>query len=178
MAKQIEIDFGDFSSFPDNEQHEDAPKEDPQNIRKPMVVRIEPEEMIDSQPDRPNRIVAKNTPSHSRESLPPDEELFKKAYYQIGEVAKMLGEEVSLVRYWSNEFKILKPRKNRKGDRYFRPEDVKNIYLIYDLLKVRKFTIEGAKKFLASEQLANEKFEVITSLKELKYFLEQLKNNL
>ena len=76
--------------------------------------------------------------------IPPDEILFKKQYYSIGEVATMFGENQSLIRYWETEFDILQPKKNRKGDRFFRPVDVKNLVLIYDLLRRRKFTIEGA----------------------------------
>ena len=77
-----------------------------------------------------------------------DDILFKKQYYSIGEVATMFRENQSLIRYWETEFDILQPMKNRKGDRFFRPVDVKNLVLIYDLLRRRKFTIEGAKDYL------------------------------
>jgi len=60
----------------------------------------------------------------------------------------MFQENQSLIRYWESEFDILQPKKNKKGDRYFRPVDVKNLVLIYDLLRRRKFTIEGARDFL------------------------------
>src|SRR5947207_2195978 len=76
-------------------------------------------------------------------TIPPDEELFKKMYYSIGDVAAMFKENASLIRYWENEFDILKPKKNKKGDRFFRPEDVKNLKLIHHLLRERKYTIEG-----------------------------------
>lgn len=111
-------------------------------------------------------------------NLPPDDVLFQKQYYPIGDVAEMFGENTSLIRYWDKEFSILKPKKNRKGDRYFRPEDVKNIYLIYHLLRERKYTIEGAKVFLKNEKAALEKFEMIQSLQKIKRFLIELKNNL
>src|SRR5690606_29744774 len=65
--------------------------------------------------------------------VPEDEILFSKQYYSIGEVAAMFREKQSLIRYWETEFDILKPRKNKKGDRYFRPIDVKNLLMIYDL---------------------------------------------
>lgn len=110
--------------------------------------------------------------------LPPDEELFKRTYYSIGEVAEMFGEQTSLIRYWTKEFKILKPRKNRKGDRYYRPVDVKSIYLIYHLLRDRKFTIEGAREYLKNAKSATRKLELIESLEKLKLFLQQLKDNL
>ena len=69
--------------------------------------------------------------------IPEDEILFQKQYYSIGEVAVMFRENQSLIRYWETEFDILQPRKNRKGDRFFRPIDVKNLVLIYDLLRRR-----------------------------------------
>ena len=57
----------------------------------------------------------------------------------------MFKVNISLVRFWENEFDILKPKKNGKGDRLFRPEDVKNLNLIYHLLREKKYTIDGAK---------------------------------
>ena len=110
--------------------------------------------------------------------IPPDEELFQKQYYSIGEVAVMFRENQSLIRYWETEFDILQPRKNRKGDRFFRPVDIKNLVLIYDLLRRRKFTIEGAKDFLKKNKKADEKFVMIQSLEKIKGFLLELKANL
>ena len=110
--------------------------------------------------------------------VPEDEVLFKKQYYSIGEVATMFRENQSLIRYWETEFDILQPRKNRKGDRFFRPVDIKNLVLIYDLLRRRKFTIEGAKDYLKKNKKAEEKFAVIQSLQKLKGFLLELKANL
>lgn len=110
--------------------------------------------------------------------IPEDDILFKKQYYSIGEVAGMFRENQSLIRYWETEFDILKPRKNRKGDRFFRPVDVKNLVMIYDLLRRRKFTIEGAKDFLKNNKKAEEKFCMIQSLEKIKGFLLELKANL
>ena len=90
----------------------------------------------------------------------------------------MVRENQSLIRYWETEFDILQPRKNRKGDRFFRPVDIKNLVLIYDLLRRRKFTIEGAKDYLKKNKKAEEKFAVIQSLQKLKGFLLELKANL
>ena len=106
----------------------------------------------------------------------PNKEL--KLYYSIGEVATMFRENQSLIRYWETEFDILQPRKNRKGDRFFRPVDIKNLVLIYDLLRRRKFTIEGAKDYLKKNKKAEEKFAVIQSLQKLKGFLLELRANL
>ncbi|MBL7752181.1 MAG: MerR family transcriptional regulator [Chitinophagaceae bacterium] len=111
-------------------------------------------------------------------NVPPDEILFQKQYYSIGEVAVWFQVNQSLLRYWESEFTLLKPRKNRKGDRFFRPEDVKNLQLIYDLLRRRKFTIEGAKDFLKNNKKAEQKFEMIRSLEGIRGFLLELKANL
>lgn len=110
--------------------------------------------------------------------IPEDEILFQKQYYSIGEVAVMFRENQSLIRYWETEFDILQPRKNRKGDRFFRPVDIKNLVLIYDLLRRRKFTIEGAKDYLKRNKKAEEKFAAIQSLEKIKAFLLELKANL
>lgn len=111
-------------------------------------------------------------------NIPPDEILFQKQYYSIGEVAAMFRENQSLIRYWETEFDILQPRKNRKGDRFFRPVDVKNLVMIYDLLRRRKFTIEGAKDYLKKNKKAEEKFAMMQSLEKIKGFLLELKANL
>lgn len=110
--------------------------------------------------------------------VPEDSVLFEKKYYAIGIVANMFKVNQSLIRFWENEFDILKPRKNGKGDRLFRPEDVKNLRLIYHLLRERKYTLEGAKEFLKQDKRADEKFALIESLKKLKGFLNELKADL
>jgi DNA-binding transcriptional MerR regulator len=110
--------------------------------------------------------------------VPEDDVLFEKMYYPIGTVAGMFKVNHSLIRFWENEFDILKPKKNGKGDRLFRPEDVKNLKLIYHLLRERKYTIEGAKEFLKNNGKKDEKFAMIESLKKLKNFLTELKANL
>jgi len=110
--------------------------------------------------------------------VPEDDILFQKQYYSIGEVALMFRENQSLIRYWETEFDILQPRKNRKGDRFFRPVDIKNLVLIYDLLRRRKFTIEGAKDYLKKDKKAEEKFAMIQSLEKIRGFLLELKANL
>ena len=110
--------------------------------------------------------------------IPDDAVLFEKSYYSIGAVSEMFKVNQSLIRFWENEFSILKPKKNAKGDRFFRPEDVKNLKLIYHLLRERKYTIEGAKEFLKKNKSAEKKFEMIESLKNLQSFLSELKANL
>ena len=90
----------------------------------------------------------------------------------------MFKVNTSLIRYWENEFDIIEPRKNRKGDRFFKPSDVKNLQLIHDLLRRRKFTIEGAKDYLKKNKQAQAKFEMIQSMQKLRAFLFELKANL
>ena len=107
--------------------------------------------------------------------VPEDDILFKKQYYSIGAVAIMFRENQSLIRYWETEFDILQPRKNGKGDRFFRPVDIKNLVMIYDLLRRRKFTIEGAKDYLKKNKKAEEKFAMMQSLEKIKGFLLELK---
>jgi DNA-binding transcriptional MerR regulator len=111
-------------------------------------------------------------------NIPEDEVLFSKSYYSISVVAEMFNVNQSLIRFWENEFDILKPKKNGKGDRLFRPEDIRNLKLIYHLLRERKYTIGGAKDFLKKNNNAEEKFAMIESLKKLKGFLLELKANL
>jgi DNA-binding transcriptional MerR regulator len=110
--------------------------------------------------------------------LPADEELFQKQYYTISEVAEMFHVNTSLLRFWENEFDILQPKKNKKGDRYFRPQDVKNLQLIYHLLRQRKYTIAGAKDYMKqNKNKAAQSFEMIQRL-QVKAFLLQLKAEL
>lgn len=110
--------------------------------------------------------------------IPEDDILFQKKYYAIGAVAEMFKVNISLLRFWENEFDILKPKKNGKGDRHFRPEDVKNLKLIHHLLREKKYTIEGAKDFLRKNKNAEENFAVIEELKRMKFFLTELKLSL
>ncbi|HVX51638.1 MAG TPA: MerR family transcriptional regulator [Chitinophagaceae bacterium] len=111
--------------------------------------------------------------------VPGDEELQQKMYYPISQVAQWFNVNTSLIRFWENEFDILKPRKNRKGDRMFRPEDVKNLQVIYYLLRQRKFSIEGAKKYIKqNKSRADVNIQLIQSLTKFRSFLLELKANL
>ncbi len=110
--------------------------------------------------------------------IPEDEILFQKKYYAIGVVAEMFKVNISLLRFWEKEFDILKPKKNGKGDRHFRPEDVKNLKLIHHLLKEKRYTLEGAKDFLKNNKKADENFALIEDLKKIKLFLYDLKMSL
>ncbi|MEO6914821.1 MAG: MerR family transcriptional regulator [Chitinophagaceae bacterium] len=111
--------------------------------------------------------------------IPADEKLFSKQYYSMREVADMFKINQSLLRFWENEFAILKPRKNRKGDRLFRPEDIKNIQLIHHLIRERKYTVEGAKEYLKSDAVkAVDHFVLVQSLEKVKLFLLEIKAGL
>ena len=110
--------------------------------------------------------------------VPEDVILFQKSYYSIGKVAAMFGVNQSLIRLWENEFDVLKPKKNSKGDRLFRPEDVKNIQLIHHLMREKKYTMEGAKAYFRNNKKADSQFAMIESLKKIKDFLLELKANL
>ncbi|UAY51856.1 MerR family transcriptional regulator [Ferruginibacter albus] len=110
--------------------------------------------------------------------VPEDEILFQKMYYSIGDVARMFKVNQSQIRFWENEFTVLKPKKNGKGDRLFRPEDIKNLQMIHHLVREKKYTMEGAKDFFKNNKKAEEKFAVIESLKKIKAFLNELKANL
>lgn len=103
----------------------------------------------------------------------------EKRYYGIGEVAKAFNVNASLIRFWEKEFDALKPKKNAKGNRKFTPEDIKNLKLIYHLVKERGFTLEGAKTHLKEEKkqtLSN--FEIITKLESIKNQLQKIKTQL
>lgn len=110
--------------------------------------------------------------------IPEDAILFSKMYYSIGKVAEMFKVNQSLIRFWENEFDVLKPKKNGKGDRLFRPEDIKNLQLIHHLIREKKYTMEGAKDFIKNNKKSDEKFAMIESMKRIKGFLNELKANL
>jgi len=102
-----------------------------------------------------------------------------KLYYSIGEVAKMFGVNQSLIRFWEGEFSIIKPKKNKKGNRLFTTKDVDNFHLIFHLVKERGYTLQGAKQKL-SEQVGdtNENFEIVKRLKKIRSFLVDLEKEL
>lgn len=103
----------------------------------------------------------------------------EKLFYPIGEVAEMFNLPASTIRFWEKEFDILKPHKNKKGNRLFTPKDIKNLQLIYHLVKERGYTLQGAKtKLKENPQEAENSAEITASLKKLRCFLEDLKSHL
>jgi DNA-binding transcriptional MerR regulator len=102
-----------------------------------------------------------------------------KRYYKIGEVAKAFGVNTSLIRFWENEFDVLKPKKNKKGNRLFTPEDLENLKMIYFLVKEKGFTLEGAKnKLKENPEEIFSKHKIISRLEEIKNELIEIKNQL
>ncbi len=111
--------------------------------------------------------------------MPYKEKEIEKKYYTIGEVAEDLGVATSLIRFWEGEFDIIKPKKNRKGNRQFTKEDIKNVKLIYHLVKEKGYTLQGARDFIKNDaNAAIGKIELIDSLKKVKAFLENVRNEL
>lgn len=102
-----------------------------------------------------------------------------KLYYSIGEVADQFGVNESLLRYWEKEFDIIKPKKNAKGTRSYRKEDIENIGLIYHLVKEKGLTLDGAKKKLKeNKEGVSRTHEIITRLQSIKDELLSMKAEL
>ena len=102
-----------------------------------------------------------------------------KLYYSIGEVSKIFNVNASLIRFWEKEFNAIKPKKNKKGNRMFTQKDVDNFHLIFNLVKERGFTLDGAKQHLQENKGdATSNLEMIKSLNKLKEFLQELKKGL
>ena len=103
----------------------------------------------------------------------------EKLYYSIGEVADMFGVNTSLIRYWEKEFTVIKPKKNKKGNRFFTQADIENFHLIFNLVKERGMTLKGAKQKLSeNKEDVENNFKIIKSLKEIKTLLLEIKENL
>lgn len=106
-------------------------------------------------------------------------ELPEKLYYSIGEVAEAFNVNTSLIRFWEKEFEVLQPKKNAKGNRKFTPKDIKNLELIYHLVKQRGFTLEGAKTHLKENKGKTlENFDIIRKLESVKSELLKIKEQL
>jgi DNA-binding transcriptional MerR regulator len=111
--------------------------------------------------------------------MPYKEKKIEKLYYSIGEVSRMLEVPVSTVRFWENEFDILKPMKNKKGNRMFTAADVKNLMIIHRLLKEEGMTMAGVKKKLTGQwDEVDHKFGINESLQKIKTLLLNLRDNI
>jgi DNA-binding transcriptional MerR regulator len=111
--------------------------------------------------------------------MPYKEPQIEKLYYTIGEVAKMFDVNTSLIRFWEKEFDIIKPHKNKKGNRLFTPADIENFHLIFHLVKEKGLTLKGAQKKLHDNKEGTENnFEVVKKLQDIRKLLVELKENL
>lgn len=106
--------------------------------------------------------------------------MMEKYLYTIGEVAEILGENVSLVRFWSNEFpKFIKPQRNAKGNRLYTKEDIETFKHIHMLVKIEGLTLEGAAKRLKGDRRdIISKARVLDSLKAIRQQLAQIREDL
>lgn len=103
----------------------------------------------------------------------------EKIFFSIGEVADMFNVNQSLIRYWENQFDILKPKKNKKGTRLFTKDDVKMVHLIFHLVKERGMTLKGAQKKLKDNQEETiNNFEIVSRLQKVKKQLIQIRDEM
>jgi len=111
--------------------------------------------------------------------MPYKEKEITKLYYSIGEVARKFNVNTSLIRFWEKQFDIIKPKKNKKGNRLFTQADIDNFHIIYHLVKERGFTLEGAQRKLKDnkDDTVNN-IEIVKSLEKVRGFLVELKENL
>jgi len=111
--------------------------------------------------------------------MPYKENKIEKVYYSIGELAEMFKVNTSLIRYWEKEFDIIKPHKNKKGNRLFTKEDIDNFHIIYHLVKERGLTLKGAKlKLKENREDTVNNFQVIKSLNDIKEILLEIRESL
>lgn len=107
-----------------------------------------------------------------------DKEATEKLYYSISEVSEMFDLNASTLRFWEKEFDVLKPHKNKKGNRLFTTKDLEQIALIVDLVKHKGFTIQGAREQLKQSAGADRRAEVIAKLQVIKARLLELRSRL
>jgi DNA-binding transcriptional MerR regulator len=103
----------------------------------------------------------------------------EKVYYTIGEVSELFEVNPSLIRFWEKEFDILKPQKNKKGNRLFTRQDLDNLKVIYHLVKERGYTLQGAKEKIKQNKDGIEKnVEIVESLQQIRKYLLDIKAEL
>jgi len=111
--------------------------------------------------------------------MPYKERDISKMYYSMGEVSKLFDVNQSLIRFYEKEFDILQPKKNKKGNRYFTPEDVENLKIILNLIRDKGYTLNGAKEHLKNNMaVSRDSQRVINSLENLKTFLLEVRDQL
>ena len=106
----------------------------------------------------------------------------EKLFYSMGEVAEMFNVNASLIRHWESQFSVIRPKRNKKGNRLFSPQDVENLKLIYHLVKERGMTLEGAKKALkqkpAAEGGVQRDAELMERLQRIRALLAEVREDL
>jgi Predicted transcriptional regulators len=111
--------------------------------------------------------------------MPYKEREINKLYYTMGEVTAMFGVNASQIRFYEREFDIIQPKKNKKGNRLFTPEDIANLKIIFNLVKEKGYTLQGARDYLRNNRNeARENQRVIDSLQRLKSFLLEVRDSL
>ncbi len=111
--------------------------------------------------------------------MPYKEREIEKKYYSIGEVADMFKVATSLIRYWEGEFDIIRPKKDKKGNRSYTKNDIQKIQYVYHLVKEKGYTLQGAQEVIASgKEQGFDKVAAIQKLQEIKDFLINLKHEL
>lgn len=102
-----------------------------------------------------------------------------KLFYSMGEVAEMFDVNASLIRFWEQKFDMLKPRKNKKGNRMFTPQDVDTLRLIYHLVKEKGMTLEGARKRIRdNREGASRDMEIVERLQSVRAMLQEIREEL
>lgn len=167
ILHKFDVMYNQLDIFGGKLPEEQPKKGEPKRERKSLSSPLPPSVVEEKAPDTALKL-----------NIPADQELDSKQYYPISEVASMFSVNISLLRFWEKEFSILKPRKNKKGDRLFRPEDIRNLKLIYFLLKEKKYTIKGAKEYLKKGKKAEDKFDTVEVLKQIRTLLLELKAGL
>ena len=111
--------------------------------------------------------------------MPYKEREISKMYYTMGEVSAMFEVNASLIRFYEKEFEVLQPKKNKKGNRLFTPEDIENLKIIFHLIRDKGYTLQGAKDHLKSNlDDTKDSQRVISSLENLKKFLLEVRDEL
>jgi DNA-binding transcriptional MerR regulator len=111
--------------------------------------------------------------------MPYKEREITKMYYTMGEVAILFDVNQSLIRFYEKEFDILQPKKNKKGNRYFTPEDIENLKIIFHLIREKGYTLNGAREYLKNSTAdSKDSYRVISSLENLKRFLIEVRDQL
>ena len=111
--------------------------------------------------------------------MPYKEREINKMYYTMGEVSAMFDVNQSLIRFYEKEFDVLQPKKNKKGNRYFTPEDIENLKIIFHLIRDKGYTLHGAQEHLKNNSTdTRDTQKVISSLENLKTFLLEVRDQL